>query len=79
MREYRPGTDVVAEETQHEATSKTLALGHGLSLSTDVYREPALKGFGLVLVKDDFALLQLGMVRPRKQRRISASCSAAAR
>jgi hypothetical protein len=53
VREYKPGIDVVAEDSQHQATSKTLALGHGLSLSTDVYREAALKGFGLVLVKDD--------------------------
>lgn len=53
VREYRPGKDVVAEDTQHQSTSKTLSLGDGLSLSTDVYREPALNGFGLVLVKDD--------------------------
>jgi hypothetical protein len=53
VREYRPGMDVAAEDTQHQATRKTLAIGHGLSLSTDVYREPTLKGFGLVLVKDD--------------------------
>ena len=52
-REYRPGIDVLAEETQHQATSKTLSIGHGLSLSTDVYRKPELSGFGLVLVKDD--------------------------
>ena len=52
VREYKPGTDVLAEETAHNATSKTLSLGHGLSVSTDVYRKPALTGFGLVLVKD---------------------------
>jgi hypothetical protein len=52
VREYKPGTDVLAEETGHNAISKTLSLGHGLSLSTDVYREPALTGFGLVLVND---------------------------
>jgi hypothetical protein len=53
VREYRPGADVVAEDTPRRATSKMLWLGHGLSLSTDVYREPELSGFGLVLVKDD--------------------------
>jgi hypothetical protein len=52
VREYKPGTDVLAEETGHKAISKTLSLGHGLSVSTDVYREPALTGFGLVLVND---------------------------
>lgn len=51
-REYRPGTDVLAEDTEHDATRKTLSLGLGLSLSTDVYREPSVTGFGLVLVKD---------------------------
>jgi len=53
VREYRPGIDVLAEETQHQATSKSLTIGHGLSLSTDVYRQQELSGFGLVLVNDD--------------------------
>ena len=52
IREYKPGTDVLAEETGPNATSKTLSLGLGLSVSTDVYRKPSLTGFGLVLVKD---------------------------
>jgi hypothetical protein len=52
VREYKPGSDVLAEQTEHNAVSKTLSLGDGLSISTDVYREPALTGFGLVLVKD---------------------------
>ena len=52
VREYRPGIDVLAEETQYQATSKTLSIGHGLSLSTDVRREPDLSGFGLVLASD---------------------------
>jgi hypothetical protein len=52
VREYKPGTDVLAEDTGHNAISKTLSLGHGLSVSTDVYRESTLTGFGLVLVKD---------------------------
>lgn len=52
VREYKPGSDVLVEETGHDAVSKTLSLGHGLSISTDVYRDPALTGFGLVLVND---------------------------
>jgi hypothetical protein len=51
--EYRPGRDVLVEETSYAASSKTLPLGYGLSLSTDVYREQKLTGFGLVLEKDN--------------------------
>jgi hypothetical protein len=53
VREYRPGSDVVVEKTQPMASTKTLSLDYGLSLSSDVYREKELTGFGLVLVKDD--------------------------
>jgi hypothetical protein len=53
VREYRPGSDVVVENTQPTASTKTLSLNYGLSISSDVYREKELTGFGLVLVKDD--------------------------
>jgi hypothetical protein len=51
--EYRPGSDVVVEQTAYSASSKTLPLGYGLRVSTDVYRERELTGFGLVVGKDD--------------------------
>jgi hypothetical protein len=53
VREYRPGSDVVAEKTQPMASTKTLSLDYGRSISSDVYREKELTGFGLVLVRDD--------------------------
>jgi hypothetical protein len=53
VREYRPGSDVVVEKTQAMASTKTLSLDYGLSISSDVYREKELTGFGLVLVRDD--------------------------
>ena len=53
VREYQPGIDVLAEDTPHRATRKSLPLAYGLSLSTDVYREAELSGFGLVLAKEN--------------------------
>ena len=50
--EYRPGRDVVVEEMPNAAFAKTLALDYGLSVSTTVYREPKLTGFGLSLEKE---------------------------
>jgi hypothetical protein len=50
--EYRPGRDVVVEEMPDAAFAKTLALDYGLSVSTTVYREPKLTGFGLSLEKE---------------------------
>jgi hypothetical protein len=50
--EYRPGRDVVVEEMPNAAFAKTLALDFGLSVSTTVYREPKLTGFGLSLEKE---------------------------
>jgi hypothetical protein len=53
VRKYRPGSDVLVEKTRSMASTKTLSLGYGLSISSDVYREKELNGFGLVLIRDD--------------------------
>ena len=50
--EYRPGSDVMVEEMRDATFAKTLALDYGFSLSTMVYREPKLTGFGLSLDKE---------------------------
>ena len=52
-REYRPGADVLVEKVRDGEWEKTLPLDYGLSVSTTVSPDESLRGFGLVLEKDD--------------------------
>ncbi|HEV8346844.1 MAG TPA: hypothetical protein VGQ16_09735, partial [Vicinamibacterales bacterium] len=53
VRDYRPGVDVLVEQTATDAWKKMLPLDFGLSVSAIVYPKEELTGFGLVLAKDD--------------------------